>query len=433
MIGFASLFLALALGTIDVRLVAAPEVDSARLLLDGRPVATLRDPWSASIDLGPLAPHELVAVALDADGKEIGRARQWVNRPRALAEATFVLEPVRAGEEGKGRVARLAWRCVLADRPGSYSVTFDGAPIPAPDPTRVELPPYAPELAHLLRAEVDFGGDVTALAEAVFGGVRRAEALTALTAIPVAVEGRLPAPDRLEGALSHAGTPLKVGAVEEGPADILLVLAGNAWSRLRTVATNASPVQTSSRSGWPLMDRPLGKERKVRFVWPVPRRRPGSGETVDLYPSSPPAGSDTAGILAMAAARRREEYPGPQRIGETVASAGLLAAAHDRRRIVVLVFGSEAEETGSVAPPEVLEYLEALRVPLRVWSLDRRPPPLAARFGAVVDVSQPPLLSRAVAQLREDLDRQRILWVEGSHPPHEVLPTGKVAGLTLAR
>lgn len=433
MIGFASLFLALVLGTIDVRLVAAPEVDAAQIFVDGRPVATVRSPWSALVDLGPLAPHELVAVAFDVNGKEIGRAMQWVNRPRALAEASLVLEPVRAGEGGKGRVARLTSSCVLVERPVSISVTLDGTPIPVPDPGRIELPPLDPEEVHLLRGDVDFGSDLTALAETIFGGARRADALSELTAIPVVFEGKVPSPDRLEGAFSHAGSPLKVGAVEEGPADVLVVLAGNSWARLRNVATSAKSFQMASRSGWPLMDRPLGKERRVRFVWPVPRRRAGSRETVTLFPSSPPVGSDRAGILAMAAARGREEYPGPQRIGETVASAGLLAAGHDRRRIVVLVFGSEAEETGGLTPAEVLGYLEALRVPLRVWSLERKVPPLAARFGDVVDVSQPPLLSRAVAQLREDLDRQRIVWVEGSHPPYEVVPTGKLPGLALAR
>ena len=115
MISFASLFVGLVFGIVNVQLVAAAGVDRVDLFLDGSRVAELREPFRAPVDLGcDPAPHELVAVARDARGKEVGRVRQWVNRPRANAEAALVLEP---GRGDRGRIARLTWRCLTAENP----------------------------------------------------------------------------------------------------------------------------------------------------------------------------------------------------------------------------------------------------------------------------------------------------------------------------
>jgi len=149
MISFASLFVGLVLGIVDVELLVGGGVDRVELILDGRPVAELREPFETSLDLGcEPAPHELVAVAYDAHGTELDRARQWINRPRPAAEASLVLEE---GRGGRGRFARLTWRALVGETPDSVTVSLDGAPFPVSDPSRIELPPFQPSRVHVPR------------------------------------------------------------------------------------------------------------------------------------------------------------------------------------------------------------------------------------------------------------------------------------------
>jgi hypothetical protein len=78
-----------------------------------------------------------------------------------------------------------------------------------------------------------------------------------------------------------------------------------------------------------------------------------------------------------------------------------------------------------------VRFLVALRVPLFVWSIGKSPSPetwdaaTAIRTAADFDV--------AVARLRADLRRQRILWVEGAHLPQAVALTPLAKGVRLAR
>ena len=76
MVTFVTLFLGLVIGSHPVQLAVSGPVDAVILELDGVAVATLRDePWVAETDLGDqLQPHELVAIALDANGQELGRS-----------------------------------------------------------------------------------------------------------------------------------------------------------------------------------------------------------------------------------------------------------------------------------------------------------------------------------------------------------------------
>src|SRR6266487_4544607 len=73
-IAFASLFLALVVGVVPVTVLVEKPVAAIRVELDGRTVGRLAEaPWTLSLDFGaePL-PHELVARALDSEGREIG-------------------------------------------------------------------------------------------------------------------------------------------------------------------------------------------------------------------------------------------------------------------------------------------------------------------------------------------------------------------------
>ncbi|MGH9365729.1 MAG: hypothetical protein ACRD1B_10780, partial [Thermoanaerobaculia bacterium] len=86
------------------------------------------------------------------------------------------------------------------------------------------------------------------------------------------------------------------------------------------------------------------------------------------------------------------------------------------------------------SPAAVRRYLAAIRVPFFVWSLKSpATQPLASRWGAVEDVSSLPRLGTAVLRLKSELASQRIVWVQGRHPPQEISLSSAATGVELAR
>src|SRR5207244_12935392 len=106
MIVFLTLYLGLVSGKQPLALKVDANVKSVRIVIDGTPLATLIEPpWRAEIDFGPaLLPHEVDAVGLDAGGKEIARALQFVNVPRPSAEAEIVVDRNADGRPARAKV-----------------------------------------------------------------------------------------------------------------------------------------------------------------------------------------------------------------------------------------------------------------------------------------------------------------------------------------
>ena len=361
-------------------------------------------------------------MAFDAGGHEVGRARQWINRPRAFAEAGFVLD---TGTGGRGRMARLVWQCVYREEPLSLAVTFDGQPIRVSDPQRIALPPFVPEQLHVLRAELDFGGGIAAAAELFFGGTRNAEALTDLTPVPVVLgKGtKFDGPEWLEGWLAAGGRPVDVVAIEEGPAEVIFVLAGCVREDLQRI-----------RSGWYFKkDEKLNQEWTFRFAWPLPDFVEMSKGASLLFHMTTDFVGGMQSVLRLTAAQRGPEGLEGQQIGEAVCVAAIHAAARERRRAVVLVLGSGAEDLGDVSLVDAIGFLERLRVPLFVWSAALSPPPPAGLFREFKDASTRPGYEDALREVRLQVEAQRIVWVRGTFLPHQVELTDLATGLALAR
>jgi hypothetical protein len=435
-ISFASLFVGLVLGIVDVQLLAGEGVDRVGLFLDGRPVAELREPFETSLDLGcEPAPHELVAVAYDAHGTELDRARQWINRPRPAAEASLVLEE---GRGGHGRFARLTWRALVGEVPDSVTVSLDGAPVPVSDPSRIELPPFEPTRVHVLRVVLDFGEGVSASTELVFGGSAKAGAQTELTAVAVALEkgATLPGPGDLAGWFEADGSLLEVAAVEAGGADVVFVAEGSAGQELR----RGLEAYTYSRRRQPIVRQPLARgdpdeDLRLCFLWPVARTTPQAGMVANVYPMTRWFSRGRLNVDRIAA--ERLEWP-PwerqiQRIADAVAVAGLTAARDGRRRAVVLLLGPGAKDGSRLSPDEAERFVARLGVPLHVWSIGGRRSPEAARWGH----GKTTLVDRGIGleleKLLENLERQRVVWVEGAHLPQEVSLTPLAKGARLVR
>ncbi|MBK9088814.1 MAG: hypothetical protein IPL90_07095 [Holophagales bacterium] len=436
MISFTSLFVGFVIGLVNVQLLASGGVERIELVLDGQTVAELREPFAVLLDLGcEPSPHELVAVAYDAQGKELDRVRQWINRPRATADASLILEN---GVGGRGRFARLAWRALEGEVPVAATVTFDGKAIRARDLSRIELPAHDPAQIHFLRAVARFEKGATAAAELVFGGSRRAETLTELTAVAVELEegASLPAASELAGWFeSKGGESLEVAAVEDGGTDLVFVKEGSAGSRLFREYG-----RWLREGGWGKAARgPTEAGLRFRILESVGRVSRQSGILVNVFPSSPWRSwgvGNSASIAAIVSSYMKQGWRGKnQRIADAVAVAALSAAEANRKRAVVLLLGPDAKDKSLGSPDEVMRFAGRLGVPLHVWSVGNWGSPEAKSWGSEVLVNSRFRLSMddAIRQLLQVVDRQRIVWLEGAHLPQYVTLGPLARGIRLSR
>ncbi len=111
----------------------------------------------------------------------------------------------------------------------------------------------------------------------------------------------------------------------------------------------------------------------------------------------------------------------------------MAATSRSRRRAVLLVTSHTPEDDSALTPAVVRRYLEALRVPLRVWVADPKTALMKARWGEVTDVSTAGKLDGAVQEIANLLDRQWIVWVRGAHLPQSLALAPNSLGAQLAR
>ena len=445
-IAFVTLFLGLTLGSYPVELAVEGPVAAVELVLDGAVVGRIeKPPWTGQIDFGKtLVPHELVARALDAGGQEVARARQWVNLPRPAAEVEIVLE---GGAAGSPAAARLTWQSRTGARPSSVRLTLDDQPLTLGPDGRAVLPAYDPGSAHVLSAEVAFPSNVVARRDAVFGGRYGSEVSTDLTAVPVRVRRGKPTEASLRGRLFAGETPLVVAAVEDDPAQVLVVKDLGAAAGLkelgdvkqrRTVQGQGMGQRLSIEPDYLRYEIGLRRDDEVLFVWPVPRRFSGSGLPAELFDWSRAFTLRDGGMhWLLTRLLMPGGMAGKQRLADAVAVAGLQAVSTSRPRAVVLVLGAAPEDASRYDPATVRQYLASVRVPLFVWSVekpvekDAAVSPALAAWGKVEDVSTLTRFRGAVARLRDELESQRIVWVEGTHLPQSIALGPGAAGIEL--
>jgi hypothetical protein len=97
------------------------------------------------------------------------------------------------------------------------------------------------------------------------------------------------------------------------------------------------------------------------------------------------------------------------------------------------VLGTDPKDESLYRPAAVRRYLELLRVPLFVWSFssaEKRSRALA-EWGEIEDISTVTGLEHAVEKLRDELDHQSIVWLEGRHLPQDIELTGTSDGTSL--
>jgi len=444
-IAFTSLFLGLVLGAHPVGVAVQGPAASVSFELDGKSVGrAVREPWSFDVDFGTeIAPHELVARALDPSGREVARARQWLNVPRPPAEASLLID---RDPEGRAVAARLTWQSLLGTPPRRVDVTFDGKPLDASNPYRIPLPEYTDDSTHLVSAEVEFSPAVVSRAGVVLGGRSRSEATSELTGIPVraAAGAALPAPSGLRGWFRKRGEAIDVVAVEKGPALLVVVRDPDHAESLNRLGSGGKTSFTSRgmRGSLPQYDPDfsrfetrLADEDRVRFIWPRAKRAPGAQVPTDLFDASRDFTGAFAGLHWLLT---RVSHPitrgGELRFADAVAVGGIQAYAGYTRRAVILALGSRVDDASRFPPAVVRAYLQKIHVPLVVWSLDPRTADrVAARWGDVEDVSSYPKLKAAFERLRASLDGQQLVWLEGRHLPQEIALSNESRGIEIVR
>lgn len=440
MVAFVTLFIGLVLGPQDVEVIVGDDVARVEIVLNGEVAAVLKPapgepapeepapeedaPWRTRVDLGSeLAPGELLAVAYDARGTEVARARQWVNMPQDPAVSRWVLEGGAEDAATAGRPVRLTWESTTGDEPEAVRISFDGRLLDGAAPGGFLLPPHDPDQLHFLRAELDFGDNVVSVAEMTFGGTYGDEITTEMTAVPITVSGGSPPTvGSLAGRLRKNGEPLEVLAVEQESATVILVVDRNFGREMEAIRErNREVARTGSLEYWRFAAQ-LRPGQRLRFVLPVAEERPGRRSSYDLFATTPGYAPGDAGVYYLLEDLfRNDDGRGEQRLADAVAVAGMTAAGLRRPRRVILVLGRGPEDRSQLSPGLARGYLERLRVPLEVWGTRKKPTEATRSWGErFTDVSTMGKLEGAVRQLGRELEDQWIVWVEGVHLPQEV-------------
>jgi hypothetical protein len=432
MITFLSLFFGLITGTYPVELTVNGPVASVEMLLDGRSAGRIQGPpWKIEIDFGPdLRPHELTARALDSAGREIARAKEWVNLPHSLSKVDILLEGQKGGPP---RAAKLSWTNLKGETPRTVTLSFDGRLLPVDADGRAELPSHDLKTIHVLSAEILFSPENLVRKDVAYGGEYGSDVSTELTGVPVRVsKGVLPPAEKLAGWLTAAGAPLPVAAVEEGPAQLYVVRSASDVKEMGTKGLGAG-----KKHVWRAR---FGPEQQARLLLPFSRRFEASGETTDLFDISPSFGTDEGFPFLL---ERLGPFGAPpwmppgklgteRRIADAVAVAAQEAVRENRRRAILLVLSGNEKDEGLYDAARVRPFLAALRVPLFVWCLeDPTPGSPSAAWGECVNVTSARNLLRGMDEIREELDAQRIIMVDGRHLPQSIALSEAAAGVEL--
>jgi hypothetical protein len=422
---FLTLYLGLINGPQPVDLQVGPDVRSVQMLIDGRLRAELKaPPWSATIDFGSsFDPGELVAIAFDRDGDEIGRASQLVNLPRASAEIDIRLQTDATGTPVS---AGLHWEHVYAAKPSHATISVDGTSMKVDSALQTALPKLDVAHPHVISAEMRFTDGTLARREMVIAGGTVSDSIST-EVTPVVVTGKLPARNpTLDGCLLANGVPLHPRAVETPEALVFFVREPDAGEVLAAI----DPDHYKTRSWLELQQvrrrrLPLDQGTTMRYTWPIVRhlKIPGhvSSNIFDTSPKLSPKDVGMVGLLTLSFDEVAANYPlrpvepgAQRRFADAVAVAGLAGITGGHRRAVVLVVDCNFDlrrDSSTARPEAVRQYLESVGVPLFVWSVSGPRPDLEEAWGNIDDISNPKQFQASVQRLKDSLASQHVVWI----------------------
>lgn len=436
MIEFLTLFVGFVVGIHEVAVAVPAPVARVEIRRDGDLLATIGGPpWRAPCDFGrELHPGRLEAIAFDADGHELDRDLQWLNLPGPWADAAIVAIRSATGEI---EAAQLAWSSPEFEEPRRIVAELDGEPLKVRPPYRIDLGDLPEKAVHVLSVAFHFGPDAVLRRELAFGGNFAGSLDSGLTAVVVRLEDldELPEPPAMEGWFMADGVPLRVAAVEEPDARIVIVRDPTVVNRLAEMMPELQRRHRRSNRGGGRRkaDDAFGSDVELRLLSPEPMTQLPRGSTALLFPYSgrPAPGPD--GVVAAAVGTAPGSLlGGPLMMADAVAVAGLRAAEGNGRRAVVVLLGAQREDGSRFSPAIARQYLADLHVPLEVWDVSgpvADPPP---GWGDLRPVDNVDDLIRAVRRVRVQVEDQRVVWLSGRYLPQEIMLAPAAAGISLA-
>ncbi len=421
MIEIVTLFLGLLVGPRPVELSVGETVAAVELSLDGRRVARLEGPpWSATVDLGPeLIPHRLEARAFDAAGRPLERARRLINTSSSNYAAAVALDPPQGAAP---RTGRIVWQAVLDRRPYALEARFDRQPLALDAAGGFTLPPHDPGKRHAIEVTLGFEDGREVRADLIFGGGFGERVTSSLTAVPITsgATGRRFAAGEVEGWLERDGEPLPVFAAGTEPGRLVVlrdqgVVSELGWLQRRLAGRELEPVERAEHLRYrvtAISPRPVASHEGTFKLVELGLVDPARGLRPTLISSLPLVRSETG----KEKLRRRSR----QKLWESLAVAGLNAAAGGGPRAVLLLLGVAPVDESQLTASQAARYLSSVRVPLYVWT------PLpgtlegfdfgdAARLASGLGG-----LDETVRRIAAELASQTVVWVEGEHLPAEV-------------
>ncbi len=436
MIELVSFFVGLVIGVHNVEVAVSNEVSRVEFRLDGEILAEIKgEPWKAQCDFGrDLRPGEFEAVAFDAAGAELGRARQWINLPDEGADAGIVADRDAAGAVSG---ARLTWSSPEFDKPRRITVDLDGAPVKVRPPYHIDLVDIPEQKVHVLAAVFEFSPEVVIRRELVFGSEFEGVHASGLTAVAVVLDDldELPPVPAMEGWFFSGGEALRVVATEQPDARLLVVRDPTTINRLAEMEPEIEHRRKKARrdGGRNRSSDDLGEDVQIRVLSPEPVTPDNRARAALLFPMSdrPVAGSKGL-VAATIGTSAASTLAGPLMLSDAVAIAGMRAAGGNRRRAVVLLLGPKREDGSRFSPEIARRYLADLHVPLFVWDLSGPAAEPPGGWGELRPVDNADDLLRAVRRIRSLLEDQRIVWLSGRHLPQEIRLSPKAQGIRLA-
>jgi hypothetical protein len=422
---FTTLFLTLITGSFSVKVEVDAQVAQVEFRLDGHSVAVdTRAPWQQRIDFGSeLAPHVLEAVAVDDEGREIGRAEQWVNLPQPDKTIEISLG---GGGDGSPRSVRLITSSTTGTAATATSLLADNVEVEPEEDGSYVLPDLDPLLPHVLRASAQYADGMWAHRDLVFGGSFGGEVKTELTAVPIN-RRRRPKIEIIEQSYTVAGRPVRISSIDKPGHKIFVVADGNLKHWLATIPSSTSPTLFGRQSLLEKLatDRPDSKQDLFFVVRPTPERRGRGSNATDVYPVTQPLRITPAVPVDWHLTHLdvTADDPSSQHLADAVAVAGVRAAATQCPRAVLLLLSENGPDKSRFSPGEVRRFLETLRVPLVVWRWGS--PPQADPWGPDVrEMGNTKNLQAAIATLNGLLRQQWIVWLEGRYPIHLIEADG---------
>jgi photosystem II stability/assembly factor-like uncharacterized protein len=404
----------------------------AELLLDERPACTIsaRAP-ACTVDLGPdPVIHLLELVRRDKSGRVTERVKRWVNKPGVEAE-------VRAA----GRCDRKTSTCdftVTWAHPGkldpaSLTVALDGVTVATAVAPAVRVPCPRGSTPQVVTADATFPDGRRATFTQLLAGSYPERAEASLQAIPITVLDGV-GDDELARSLKEAGWPVRAVelggfevefVVEQGALGSSFGLFGQGWplqgaEQMRIIVANDT-ITAFQSIGADTREPAAGRGAPS---WAGPIVVPGVETNVNRRPSVRTGGG---GNWLSDLFRAPHSVPALKRLrtSDAMALAGYDLGGSSRRRAIVLIAGSEREDESTFSPEQARAYLGQNFVPFFVW---RAAPHSAPGWPAGPDLKS---FGANVSAVRKELDRQRIVWLEGRVDPRTFRP-GLPPGVAIA-